>query len=67
MNIAIIIGKEYGKGTNNEIARLMPSDIPIHINCCSRKSLLLLNAHPHHHHHLLLYVLIYNHCDLNTF
>ena len=73
MNIAIIIGKEQGKGTNNEIARLMPRDIPIHISCCNRKSLLLLNAHPHHHHHLylhlilLLYVLIYNRCDLNRF
>ena len=39
-----MIGSEYGKGTMNDMARLMTRDIPIHINCCDRKSLLLLNC-----------------------
>ncbi len=43
MNTAIMIGKENGNGINNDIARLIPSDIAIHNNCCERKSLLLLN------------------------
>jgi hypothetical protein len=38
-----MIGKENGNGINSEIARLIPSDIAIHNNCCERKSLLLLN------------------------
>ena len=38
-----MIGREYGNGTMNDIARLITRDIPIHINCCERKSLLLLN------------------------
>ena len=39
-----MIGSEYGNGTMNEMARLITRDIPIHINCCDRKSLLLLNC-----------------------
>lgn len=38
-----MIGNENGNGINSEIARLIPSDIAIHNNCCERKSLLLLN------------------------
>lgn len=38
-----MIGSEYGNGTKNDMARLITRDIPIHINCCDRKSLLLLN------------------------
>jgi hypothetical protein len=41
MNTAIIIGKENGKGTRNEIARLIPSEIPIHNSCCEMNCLLL--------------------------
>jgi hypothetical protein len=43
MKTPIIIGREYGNGTMNEMARLITRDIPIHISCCDRKSLLLLN------------------------
>lgn len=43
MNTAMMIGKENGNGINSDIARLIPSDIAIHNNCCERKSLLLLN------------------------
>jgi len=43
MNTAIMIGKENGNGINNDIARLIPSDIAIHNNCCEIKSLFLLN------------------------
>jgi hypothetical protein len=44
MKTPIMIGNEYGKGTINEMARLITRDIPIHISCCDRKSLLLLNS-----------------------
>jgi hypothetical protein len=40
----MMIGKEKGNGINNDIARLIPSDIAIHNSCCERKSLLLLNS-----------------------
>jgi hypothetical protein len=40
MKTAIIMGKEYGKGIRNEMARLMPSEIPIQSNCCERNCLL---------------------------
>lgn len=40
MKTAIIIGREYGKGIRNEMARLIPSEIPIHNNCCDRNCLL---------------------------
>ena len=54
MNTAIIIGKENGKGTRNEIARLIPSEIPIHNSCCEMNCLLLsLNSL---YHHLLIYI-----------
>jgi hypothetical protein len=33
MKTPIIIGSEKGNGTIKEIARLMPSEIPIHISC----------------------------------
>lgn len=29
----MITGKDNGKGSKNEIARLIPKDIPIHNNC----------------------------------
>jgi hypothetical protein len=44
MKTPIMMGNEYGKGTINEMARLITRDIPIHISCCDRKSLLLLNS-----------------------
>jgi len=44
MNTAMMIGKENGNGINNDIARLIPSDIAIHNNCCEIKSLFLLNS-----------------------
>lgn len=33
MKTTIITGKDNGNGSKNEIARLMPNDIPIHNNC----------------------------------
>ena len=47
MKRPIMRGKEKGKGTNNEIRMLIPSEIPIHNNCCIRNCLLLLNIHLH--------------------
>ena len=47
MKRPIMRGKEKGKGTNKEIAMLIPSEIPIHNNCCIRNCLLLLNIHLH--------------------
>jgi hypothetical protein len=44
-----MIGKANGKGKgmNNDMAKLIPSDIEIHSNCCEMKSLLLLNSFDH--------------------
>ncbi len=41
MNTIIIIGNENGKGIKNEIPKLIPREIPIHINCCDKNCLLL--------------------------
>ena len=46
MKRPIMIGRDKGKGTNNEIATLIPSEIPIHNSCCIRNCLLLLNTQP---------------------
>lgn len=46
MKRPIMIGRDKGKGTNNEIAMLIPSEIPIHNSCCIRNCLLLLNTQP---------------------
>jgi hypothetical protein len=37
----IIIGNENGKGIKKEIVKLIPSEIPIHNNCCDKNCLLL--------------------------
>ena len=55
MKRPIIRGKEKGKGTVNEIAMLIASEIPIHNSCCKRNCLLLLNIYRLHiliHHPL---------------
>ena len=41
MKTIIITGKDNGKGIKNEIARLIPKDIPIHNNCWDKNCLLL--------------------------
>jgi hypothetical protein len=33
MKTTIITGKDNGKGSKNEIARLIPKEMPIHNNC----------------------------------
>jgi hypothetical protein len=41
MKTTIITGRDNGNGSKNEIARLMPNDIPIHNNCWDKNCLLL--------------------------
>ena len=63
MKRPIMIGRDKGKGTNNEIARLIPSEIPIHISCCIRNCLLLLNTQPPSLYSIAIHYIHY--CNLN--
>src|SRR5919202_5336743 len=65
MKRPIMRGKEKGKGTNNEIAMLIPSEIPIHNSCCKRNCLLLLNIYRHPLYFLVIYYIHY--CNLKCY